>query len=269
MPELPEVEVTARRIRSELLGRTITASRISWARSLATHSPQEFLSIIEKARVRDVSRRAKFVVVTLVLRDRIKKYILIHLRMSGSLDVVSAGAAFPRHERVALRFSGNRELRFNDPRKFGRFYLIDDLPHFTRKLGPEPLDEDLTQEQFFDRLRLRRGRIKPLLLKQDFIAGIGNIYADEALWRAQISPLRLAEQLSRRSIYHLFDAIRDTLKRAIRAAGTDSGDHVVKDGAYRPRVYGRQDLSCYRCHAKIKKIVLGQRGTHYCAGCQR
>lgn len=269
MPELPEVETTARRLRPGLLGSTITFSRINWHKTLATHSPQDFQRILAQAKVRDVSRRAKFIVVTLTLKDRSSRHLLIHLRMSGSLEVVPAHSIAPRHERVALALSNGNELRFNDPRKFGRFYLVEDLIHFTRKLGPEPLAVELTKEQFYQRIQLRRGRIKPLLLKQDFIAGIGNIYADEALWRAKISPLRLAERLSRKRVDALFDAIRATLKRAIKAAGTDSGDYVVKDGDYRPRVYGRDGLACFRCKTTIRKIVLGQRGTHYCSKCQR
>ena len=269
MPELPEVEITVRRLRPGLLGRTITSSRVNWHRTLATHSPCDFLRVIKRATVRDVSRRAKYIVVTLSLQDNTTRHLLIHLRMSGSLEVAPVGAPAPKHERISLILSDGQELRFNDPRKFGKFYLVDDLPHFTRNLGPEPLAHDLTEEQFFDRMRLRRGRIKPLLLKQDFIAGIGNIYADEALWRAKISPLSFAERLTRQKIGTLFGAIRETLRRAIDAAGTDSGDRVVKNGYYRPRVYGRDGLACFRCRSALRKIVLGQRGTHYCPKCQR
>lgn len=269
MPELPEVETTANRLRPKMVGRTITQSRINWGKTLATHTPQEFFAILEHAKVSEVSRRAKYVVVKLELKDKSVVHLLVHLRMSGSLEVVASKTPLPRHERIALILSGGQELRFNDPRKFGRFYLVDDLLHFTRKLGPEPLGSDLSVAHFIERIKQRRGRIKPLLLKQDFIAGVGNIYADEALWRAKISPLRFAEKLSSTQLKALHQAIRVTLNLAIKSAGTDSGDYVIKEGYYRPRVYGRTGLNCFRCKSAIKKIVLGQRGTHYCSKCQR
>ena len=269
MPELPEVETTACRLRPGLLGHHITNIRINWQRSLATHSPRDFYSTVQRATISAVLRRAKFVVIKLDLANNSSSHLLIHLRMSGSLEVSPASSPSPKHERIALMLSSGDELRFNDPRKFGRFYLVEDLAYFTRHLGPEPLDQNFSAQQFHQRLKPRRGRIKPLLLKQDFIAGIGNIYADEALWRAHISPLRRSETLSQARIEELLAAIRYTLKRAIRSAGTDSGDHVVKGGEYRPRVYGREGLACFRCGAKIRKIVLGQRGTHYCPKCQR
>lgn len=152
-------------------------------------------------------------------------------------------------------------------RKFGRVYLLDHPDEVTGRHGPEPLDKAFTLAKFRALIKDRSGAIKPLLLNQAFIAGVGNIYADEALWRAKIHPLRKTDSLKDAEIAALYRSIRQTLRQAIEAQGTDAGDGVI-EGDYQPRVYGREGKPCYRCHRPIHKTTVGQRGTHYCPTCQ-
>ena len=191
----------------------------------------------------------------------------MHLRMSGSLTIDGPGSLPQLHDRVIVDLQPAGRLRFHDPRKFGRMYCVADPQAVTRNLGPEPFDRSLP-ERFPTMLRVRRGAIKSLLLRQDFIAGIGNIYADESLWRAGIHPLRSAHRISKDRAALLLASIVSCLEAAIEAQGTDFGDHVVI-GDYVPEVYGRTGEPCLRCKTPVRRIVVGQRSTHYCPTCQR
>jgi formamidopyrimidine-DNA glycosylase len=173
-----------------------------------------------------------------------------------------------KHDRVIFDLDNGRQLRFNDIRKFGRMHLVPDVDDITGAHGPEPLDRAFTLPAFREMIRTRSGAIKPLLLNQQFLSGVGNIYADESLWYARIHPLRPADSLKDAEIAALYRSIRRVLKQAIDDQGTDAGDGVI-EGDYRPRVYDRQDRPCYRCHRPIHKTVVGQRGTHFCPHCQR
>ena len=203
MPELPEVETVARDLRPRILGATITGARCSWARTLRTHTPEAFDAAIAGRRVEAVGRRAKLVVVELSGDAA----LTIHLKMTGQLFVVPAATPVDPYVRLVLELADGREVRFRDIRKFGRIGLYGRDP-VTGELvtevggssvfaafGPEPLDPDFDVRAFRRRLRRRKGRLKPLLLDQSFLAGVGNIYADEALWAARLHPLRTAGTL--------------------------------------------------------------------------
>lgn len=266
MPELPEVETIAREMHQRLCGSRITQVEVEWQRTIAKPSANSFISQIKGLSIRAVGRRAKYLVFTLEGKNHLLRFLLIHLRMSGQLDLMSKSAQRSKHDRVVFTLDDMRELRFNDVRKFGKLYLVDDQSEITQTLGPEALQISL--QDFFTRLKIRRGSIKSVLLDQRFIAGLGNIYVDESLWRAKIHPLKKADSLSINQAKALYSSIRKSLNLAIKASGTNIGDGVYPKGAYIPKIYGRQGKSCYHCKHIVERIVVGQRGTHLCASCQ-
>ena len=277
MPELPEVETLVRRLREPVIGRTIEDVTVYWKRTVARPAPREFARILRGCTVQAIDRRAKYLVFTLVgagsapaQGDREGTplhFLLIHLKMSGKLSVVDRAAPLEKHDRVVFDLDDGRQLRFNDVRKFGKMWAVIDPEEVTGAIGPEPLDRAFTLPKFRTLVQSRAGIIKPLLLNQTFLAGVGNIYADESLWRAKIHPLRSAASLSDAEIAALYRSIRQVLRQAIEDEGTDAGDGVIA-GDYTPRVYGREGQPCYRCHQPLRKIVVGQRGTHFCPQCQ-
>lgn len=267
MPELPEVESTVRYLRKLLQGLRVAGVRIHWPRTIAKPSPTAFEQGLIGATIETISRRGKYVLIS-VSGPAGQLAWLIHLRMSGYLEVFDCAEPSRKHDRVVVTFAGGKELHFHDVRKFGRMWLVADAASVTQPLGAEPLDPSLSAEDFVKRIKSRRGRIKPLLLNQRVIAGIGNIYADESLWGARIHPLAAADTLPYQKLQALYHEIGAVLTRAIRMHGTDAGDRVVNGGRYKPRVYGREGKPCPRCKATIRKIVVGQRGTHYCPRCQ-
>ncbi len=267
MPELPEVETLVRRLREPVIGRTIEDVTVYWKRTINRPAPREFARLLRGQTVQAIDRRAKYLVFTLAARDLPPIFLLIHLKMSGKLSVVAGGAPLEKHDRVVFQLDGQQQLRFNDVRKFGKMWAVIDPEEVTGSIGPEPLDPAFTLPNFRALVQSRSGVIKPLLLNQAFLAGVGNIYADESLWRARIHPLRSADSLSDDEIAALYRSIRQVLRTAIKDEGTDAGDGVI-EGDYEPRVYGREGRPCYRCHQPIHKIVVGQRGTHFCPRCQ-
>ena len=244
MPELPEVETVARGLRASLVGRTITGVEVSWARTLVPPDPVAFARRLVGQVISGVGRRGKWILIALDDGDT----LLVHLRMTGQLVLEPVDSPDDRHVRVLFSLDDGWWLRFSDQRKFGR------------------MEEMLAR---------RRGRIKPLLLNQRFVAGLGNIYADESLWRAGVHPLRQAGGLGSVEVRRLHRGIRSVLQAAI-----DSGGTTLADSAYRQpdgrsgefydllAVYGREGQPCVRCGATIERIVVGQRGTHYCPCCQ-
>jgi formamidopyrimidine-DNA glycosylase len=287
MPELPEVETLVRRLREPVIGRTIEDVTIYWKRTVARPAPKEFARLLRGCTVQAIDRRAKYLVFTLVgaglapaqsdrelarsarsaSRGTPLHFLLIHLKMSGKLSVVEASAPLKKHDRVVFHLDGDQQLRFNDVRKFGKMWVVLDPEEVTGAIGPEPLAADFNLPKFRALVQSRSGLIKPLLLNQTFLAGVGNIYADESLWRARIHPLRRADSLSDAEIAALYRSIRQVLRTAIEDEGTDAGDGVI-EGDYVPRVYGREGQPCYRCQQPLHKIVVGQRGTHFCPQCQ-
>jgi formamidopyrimidine-DNA glycosylase len=271
MPELPEVETVARGLRAALVGRTIVGAQVLWARSIASLSPEDFVRRLSSQTVTDVGRRGKWLVIPLDGGDT----LLIHLRMSGRLLLESEACLDSNHLRVLILLDDGHRLSFVDQRKFGRLHLTDDPSHVLGDLGPEPLADEFTAQRFEQMLQVRRGRIKPLLLNQRFLAGLGNIYTDEALWRARIHPLRGANTLSTAEAQALHEAIQSVLRAAIASGGTtlqDAGYQQAdgRAGEFAPRlaVYGRSGQACLRCGQAIERIRVGQRGTHFCPRCQ-
>ncbi len=270
MPELPEVETIVRGLRPHLQGRTITALRYDWPRTLHTPAPPLFAARIAGQGVREIGRRGKYVVLTLTADT-----LLIHLRMTGRLYVVpaEARAEADRWLRVAFALDDGRELRFSDVRKFGRCYLLADPSEVLGALGPEPLDSRFTVAAFAERLAGRRGRLKPTLLDQHVIAGVGNIYADEALFAARLHPLRHVDTLSAEEIARLHEALRHVLREGIVREGASVDWYRKADGTRGSAqetlaVYGRAGLPCPRCGHPVERIVVAQRGTHLCPRCQ-
>jgi formamidopyrimidine-DNA glycosylase len=271
MPELPEVETVARSLREPLLGRTITAVIVRWPRTIACPTVDEFRQQITGRTVRSIGRRGKYVVISL---DR--GHLLIHLKMSGRLRVVDAGEPLSKHTHTLFDLDDGRQLRFQDTRKFGRVYLVDHLEQVTAGLGPEPLADDFSLEEFRQVLARRSGRLKSLLLNQQFLAGLGNIYADEALFAARLHPLRRADSLAPDEQARLYKAIRTVLESAVAGGGTTLDDQGYADadgraGEYQERiaVYGRAGQPCPVCGTAIERIVLGGRSTHFCPQCQK
>lgn len=270
MPELPEVETVVRSLRQPLIGRRIEAMWYDWEKTIATPDPIQFADRVAGQRVKDVQRRAKYIVVHLDA-----DYLLVHLKMTGRLYVTDVTAQHDADKWVHVRFAldKNRELRFSDARKFGRVYLTDALDEITGALGPEPLADDFTPEVLREQISRRTRIIKPLLLDQSFVAGIGNIYADEALFRAGIHPLRSADSLNDGEIAALHTGIQDALNAGIQNEGASINWYRKPDGTRgsaqdRFLVYGREGLPCLQCGTAITKIRVGQRGTHYCPNCQ-
>lgn len=264
MPELPEVQSTVDYLAPKITGRTIKSCSVLWPRSLATHSDTELNTILSGKKITNVSRRGKYITIWLG-----SSALLVHLRMSGTLEVLSSDISKDPYDRFILTLNGDKELRFNDVRKFGKIYFCDNPEIVLGKLGVEPLSEQFSVEVLSAILNRKKGAIKPLLLNQNLIAGIGNIYADESLWLSKIHPTRKADSLKKREISALYSAIVEVLNEAILFKGTDNGDYVVEGGMYSPKVYGRSEAACNRCGHRISKIVVGQRGTHFCGKCQK
>ena len=264
MPELPEVETIARALRPELVGRSILAADLLWARTLATPGPKEFEERIVGQEVVGVGRRAKYLHLQLS-----GDHLFVHLRMSGDLTVRDGHPELQKHDRLIFSLSGDKVLVFNDTRKFGRVWLVGDPAQVIAHLGPEPLSDVFTVQVFYDALQSRRRQLKPLLLDQTFLAGLGNIYTDEALHMAQIHPQVLSDSLSRVQVERLWQAIRAILQEGIHRNGA-SIDWVYRGGEFQNhfRVYDRKGQSCPVCGTEVQRIVVGQRGTSICPNCQ-
>lgn len=276
MPELPEVETIASALRQgnrageagpaslPVIGRRILGAQLLWERTLATPTPAEFSARLPGQVIQDVRRRGKFLLLPLSTDT-----LLFHLRMSGDILVEPQDAPLAPHHRLVLDLEGGLRLAFNDTRKFGRVWLVADPASVLDQLGPEPLDPDFTAEVLHQLLRSRRRQLKPLLLDQGFIAGLGNIYTDEALHAARLHPLTLSDTLTLAQSERLWSAIRQVLAEGIRRSGA-SIDWVYRGGDYQNyfRVYGRAGAACPECGAPIQRILVGQRGTHFCPHCQ-
>ena len=277
MPELPEVETIVRLLErgagskdDSLVGCQIHAAHVLWPRTLAEPSLQEFNQRIVGQTIRALSRRGKFLVFTLT-----EDTLLVHLRMSGDmrveavLDQDGKEIPFRKHDRLVLEFTNGKRLMFNDTRKFGRAWLVKNPQTILADLGPEPLDPKLDAAAFYQMLNNRSRQMKPLLMDQSFLAGLGNIYTDEALHTAKIHPQQRSDKLSQADAARLLEAIRGVLTEGIHRNGA-SIDWVYRGGDFQNyfRVYGRTGEACPECGAVIQRLVVGQRGTHICPQCQ-
>ncbi len=274
MPELPEVETIARSLRDGIAGRPsilqyrIIKVKLLWPRTLAEPEPSRLAGLLKGRTITGLSRRGKFLVFDLGEVD-----LLIHLRMSGDLVLRPGNAPREKHDRLVLWLEKGGDLcqlAFNDTRKFGRAWVTRQPESVLGGLGPEPLDKKLTPELFHASLVNRKRLLKPLLLDQSFLAGLGNIYADEVLHLAGLHPLRRSDEISEKESEKLLTAIRSTLREGIRRNGA-SIDWVYRGGEFQNhfRVYGREGEACPVCGSPIKRLVVGQRGTHVCESCQK
>jgi formamidopyrimidine-DNA glycosylase len=270
MPELPEVETIGNRLRSgtedhpSLLEREITDVSLYWERTLAMPSADEFKQKVCGQLIKDIWRRGKYLVFTLSVDS-----LLVHLRMSGDLWVEQTSLPIAPHHRLVLELGPNLRLAFNDTRKFGRVWFTPDPALILNNLGPEPLSDILTAADFHQRLLSYRRQLKPLLLDQHFLAGMGNIYTDEALHLSRLHPLTPSNTLTFERAEQLLMNIRQVLSDGIRRNGT-SIDWVYRGGDYQNqlRVYHRTGEPCSRCGTQIERILVGGRSTHICPKCQ-
>jgi formamidopyrimidine-DNA glycosylase len=261
MPELPEVQTVVDDLNAaKLIGIPIVSARVFWRRTIAEPSVRMFCRWLKDQNFKAIGRRGKY----LVFEVADGHTMLLHLRMSGRLHLVSA--SLPRNEHE------------HDTRKFGRLHLLKDPKKILDRLGPEPLAAGFTAKMLTKGLTYRKRLLKPLLLDQTFIAGLGNIYADEALWEAKLHPCRLAASLSTSEIKVLHRNIRRVLKRGLNNLGTTLGTgkgnfYSVANRRGRNKdvlkVFRRTDLPCPRCRSPIERIIVGQRSTHICSNCQK
>jgi formamidopyrimidine-DNA glycosylase len=284
MPELPEVETVARDLRALISGARIVSASSDWPPTLRSHEPGAFAAAVSGREIDGVGRRGKQLLIRLGGGpDSAPAVLTLHLKMTGQLFVVPVGTPRDRHVHVVLSLADGREIRFRDIRKFGRIGLYRCDPRSglpaegeaagVLATGAEPLADDFTAERFAAMLAGRRGRLKTLLMNQDFLAGVGNIYADEALWRARLHPLREAHTLRPADVRRLHAGLREVLAEAVERRGSSVDDYTAPEGdgsmQEHLQVYQRAGEPCDRCGRPIRRIVVGGRSTHFCSWCQR
>jgi formamidopyrimidine-DNA glycosylase len=274
VPELPEVETVRARIAPVLEGRRLVRVEITDPRLTRPYDPADVARELEGERVLRVDRRGKYVVV----RFESGRALLIHLRMTGSLRA-AAGGMLPAdpHRRAVATLDDGSDVAYRDVRRFGTWLLLEPSEvddYIDSRVGPEPLERSFRARDLAASLAHRKAPIKAAILDQRTVAGVGNIYADEALWRAQIHPLREARNLDPDEVDALHKAIRAALNQGIKRQGSTLRDYTLPDGAYGSmqhefKVYGRGGEPCDRCGTPIDKIRVAGRGTWYCPNCQR
>ena len=271
MPELAEVEYVAIQLRKAVIGAQIARVRVAWVRAIAHPGAPEFIQQVTGRTITDIDRRGKL----LLLRLSDAGVVTVHRRMSGNLSLLAAEAPDLPYHIATFDLADGRRLLYSDPRKFGRlaFWSEAELPQALAQFGTEPLGPDFTIARLTEVLQSRDRAIKPLLLDQTRIAGLGNIYADEALFRAGVHPLRHASTLTDAEIARLHDAIITVLEVGIAHGGTTFGRHQGLYGEAGRNVdhlliYQHEGQPCVQCGATIRRIVVGQRGTRYCPNCQ-
>jgi formamidopyrimidine-DNA glycosylase len=278
MPELPEVETIARGLAHNLTGDVIESVWLGNKPEPLKSPPGEIVRALEQARIAGVRRVGKHIVVNLSrqspVTSRQKKpkqqaQWIVHLGMTGRLLIAQPDVAVAKHTHAILRLRSGRELRFVDPRRFGRLAVVR---HGFQAPGSEPLDVGV--ESFAGLFHQRKTPIKSALLNQSLLSGIGNIYADESLFRAGVRPRRRAASLTRAELQRLYVAVQEVLNEAIAAGGSSVSDYVDSNGdaglfQFQHRVYGREGDPCLVCRTPIKRIVIAGRSAHYCPQCQK
>jgi formamidopyrimidine-DNA glycosylase len=279
MPELPEVETVVRGLRLSLPGRSVVEVR--FGKSEFVDNPGEISERLPGMRIAEVTRLGKFICIGLAAGTpgaahdaaSFPFYLIIHLGMTGRLTVLDSGDSIVPHTHVFFALDDGHELRYTDIRRFGRMLLIPEskLAEFTGHLGKEPLE--ISAEEFCRDLGSRRTRIKALLLDQSVLRGVGNIYADESLFRARVHPARIAENLEKEQLLALHRAMRTVLEEAIRFRGSSISDYRDSEGErgefqQRHRIYQRDGLLCFRCMAVVRRIIVAGRSSHFCPKCQ-
>jgi formamidopyrimidine-DNA glycosylase len=273
VPELPEVETVRTRLEPVLRGRRFESVAIHDPRLVRPYEPAEVAAELEGERVAAVERRGKY----LIVRFESDRVLLIHLRMTGSLRHSSADLLpDDPHRRAVVRLDDGSDVAYRDVRRFGTWLVLEPgelEPYLSTRVGEEPLDALFTAARLGERLQKRRAPVKAALLDQRTLAGLGNIYVDEALWRARIHPLRPAESLDRNELRRLHRAIRAALEAGIARQGSTLRDYALPDGGsgsmqHEFKVYGRGGEPCDRCGTPIAKARVGGRGTWFCPHCQ-
>jgi formamidopyrimidine-DNA glycosylase len=278
MPELPEVEVMRRDLEREVVGKKIKAVEVTGTRSVRRHkNRKEFITILTGRKITAVQRRGKYLIVKLDGTDA----LIVHLGMSGQLlRAKTAREKAPKHTHVAITFTQGGLLRFVDPRTFGEMFVapydeideqVDELAH----LGLDPLETALSWDLFGRMLAEKKTKLKPLLMDQKFIAGIGNVYSDEILFEAGLKWERQSDSLSQQEVRRLYRAISETLNGAVKYRGSSLADEQYVDlfgkpGEYQDhhQVYGREGEACVRCRRPIHRARYSNRSTFYCDACQ-
>lgn len=270
MPELPEVETYRRDLEPELHGRMVRKTEVFWPRTIAVPAAEEFQRRMTNQLIDAVGRRGKYLLFSLAAHQT----LIVHLRMTGELHFHADSVPPDKHTHVRFWLDDNRTLHYRDMRKFGRMWLVADPLEVLRGLGPEPLEEEFQPDFLADRLRNRTASIKSLLLNQGIVAGVGNIYADEALFLSGIDPRRPGKSLSMAEVDILFEKIRCVLNLGIEKCGSSLQTYVRLGGMRgtfqdEHQVFRKTGEPCPRCGRSIQRIVLAQRSTHFCPGCQK
>src|SRR4051794_35246189 len=272
MPELPEVESVRTKLEPVLTGRSFERVEINDTRLVRPYEPAEVAAELEGERVAAVERRGKY----LIVRFESGRALLVHLRMTGSLRHTSGDLAEDPHRRAVVRLDNGSDVTYRDVRRFGTWLLLEPgelEPYLDARIGEEPLDALFTAARLGERLATRRAPIKAALLDQRTLAGMGNIYVDEALWRAKIHPLRPAESLDKNELRRLHRAVRTTLEHGIARQGSTLRNYELPDGGSGSmqnefKVYGRGGEPCDRCGTPIANTRVAGRGTWFCPACQ-
>jgi formamidopyrimidine-DNA glycosylase len=277
VPELPEVETIRRDLDKEFVGKRIKKVEVTGARSVRRHPDAgEFVARVEGRRLKSTVRRGKYLLLRLDSGD----VVVVHLGMSGQLLRSDAKEAVSKHTHVVLSFTGAGQLRFVDPRTFGELFVTvpeaieEEVPELAH-LGFDPIEEQVPWTRFAQLLAVRRAKLKPLLMDQRFIAGIGNIYADEILFNAGLRPDRSSDKLTNQEIRRLYRSMIETLQEAIKHRGSSLGDQQYRDlfgeiGEFQRlhNVYDREGQACPRCRSTIARIKGNGRSTFLCPQCQ-
>jgi formamidopyrimidine-DNA glycosylase len=268
MPELPEVETTKNGLEKFLTGKKITKAEILNS-NLRWIVEETIKSKINNQTIRSFSRRGKYILFNLD-----KGHLMIHLGMSGKINVVDINESLNKHDHFLLYFR-NKVMRFNDPRRFGSIFYLEDLNHkLLNNLGVEPLEDSFHEEYLFNQSRNKTQNVKAFIMDSKIVVGVGNIYACESLFITGINPKTKTNKISKQRYINLTKNIKKILKKAIKAGGTTLQDFAKVDGkpgyfSQKLSVYGRENENCYNCNGKIKRIVQNQRSTFYCPKCQK
>lgn len=270
MPELPEVETYVRELAPQLQERRITGAQVFWPRIVAQPDVPVFIDLINDRRFERFERRGKYMVFGLDSGE----WLIVHLRMTGELRVQPSHVEPDKHTHLLFDLDNGQRLHYRDMRKFGRIWLVDDAEEVLYKLGPEPLGAEFSEDYLAETLSRRSASIKSLLLNQSVLAGVGNIYADEALFLAGIDPRRAGGDLNGAEISALRQAVRQVLAQGIAMRGSSLQNYVPPTGEKghfqeQHQVFRRTGEPCPRCGEPIQRVKLAQRSTHFCPNCQR
>lgn len=273
MPELPEVETIVADLRPHLVGRTIERCELAFPTIVRHPEPEQFIDAVTGMRIESMGRRGKYI----LIRLSSDLLLVVHLGMSGQLRLVDPVAPLEKHTHAIFFLDDGKQLRYRDPRRFGRLLVGTQEALIAAKkmprLGPEPIDEDYESEQLYRELHRRRAPLKAVLLDQKAIAGVGNIYADESLYRARLRPARLANTVSKQGARRLHDALRESLALAIANRGSSVDtyrDAWGKVGGQQEQllVYGRGGEPCFNCGRPLSSVRIAGRTTVFCRRCQ-